>query len=135
MKKYFIATSLALLASQALAMPPKPDKCPSVDALQNSKFEVAGVDYDGNWVAALRQSNFDTQEAWSLVMLNLEANNEQEALVNATNQLSTLAYNQGPIASPEFESWYCIYNDAKGEKAITVTPTLNFPIGIKKLMK
>src|SRR5580700_11144562 len=99
MKKYFIATSLslALMGSQSsFAMPPKPAKCPSINALQSASLEAAGQEENGSWDVGTLHNNYDTNDAWTFMMGKIVANSEQDALKEATASLKSLTFQAGP---------------------------------------
>lgn len=128
MKKYFIATtiSLALIASQpSLASPPKPAKCPSVSALQNSNFNFAKKQYEGGWAVGDLQSNYDTVDSWTFFVFDITANNEQGAITNANRSIKNLAFNAGPSFYAEKERWACFYMTSEGNYAASYTPVVN----------
>lgn len=129
MKNLVIATSLslALIAStSALAMPPKPAKCPGVSALQTTKFELAQQDKDGTWVAGSLHNNYDTTDAWTFVMGKINATDETDAVTKAEAALSTLTFQTGPVAIEQYGLWACGYYTGEGYPAVSVTPALGF---------
>jgi hypothetical protein len=115
------ALSVSLIASPVLFAAPKPEKCPSVAALQSVKFEVTD-DANGVWAAGVLRNNFDTQDTWTFVMDGLKVKSSEEALATANAALPGLSFKEGPVEIKDFNIWLCEYATQEGYETFAYTP-------------
>ena len=125
-----IATTLLTL-STAHALPPKPDKCPSVSALQSIALERAEKDNDGKWGAGVMRNNYDTKDSWTFVVGDIQADDESDAMNKARDAMTSLHFSEGP--KPMFDMWFCMYKNDKNYVSVAVNPPLDGMRAITKL--
>jgi hypothetical protein len=117
-----LPTSIALAT-----LPPLPQKCPSVPAIQAVGVSRVVIQIDNRWFAGRRQQHYDTTEAWSFIVANINATDAKEAYNIAAANLPSLAFRMGPFEASDH--WVCLYNtDLNDLPAITVTN----PIGLEE---
>lgn len=95
--------------------------CPSIGAIQNAGFDLVGkMNKPGVWGALEKKNKYDTQDQWTFALLNVQADNESDAMAKAKIALSTLSFSRGPVEIPG--KFACYYNVGNTESAIAVTP-------------
>ena len=107
MKKILLCTLAALSVTPITwAQQPRPEGCPSINAIQTVGFDSAGKDNDHYSVC--QTSNYDTSNKWTFVIWRVNASSQYEAYSKAIAALATLS------GSPEPEylngHFVCRYN-------------------------
>lgn len=124
--KLLVAATALALVSSAYALPPKPVKCPSEDAIRAGGLskEVVEQDKDGTWLVALIKSKYDTKDSWSFVVGKIPATDRAEAYRKAVASLATVTFKQGPLPVTQIKRWACMYGTSQNYIAVAVTPDL-----------
>ena len=123
--KVVIASLMLALSQLAFAdMPPKPEHCPSAEALKSSFFFMAQKDEQGHGYVAISLGKYGTNDLWGFVMGFFEVDSMVEAVMKANEVLPTLRGNPDPmpVDQPEVKTWACIYGVKGGYQAITMSP-------------
>lgn len=108
--KYINVFILSLLLSQgAHALPPKPDHCPSIEAIVARGVDVAGQQYDG-WAAGVLSENYDTDLPFTFVVGFFQVQDEESAKAKAKQVLPHLVFQEGPFYNELSDIWLCNYN-------------------------
>lgn len=124
--KLLIAATALAFTSNAFALPPKPAKCPGVEAIRAGGLskEIVEQDRDGTWLVALIKSNYDTKDSWSFVVGKIQAKDRADAFKKASASLASLTFRQGPIPVTQIKRWACMYATDQNYVAVSVTPDL-----------
>jgi len=123
-----LAISMALLATAAHAIPPKPERCPGADSIASVGIthEIITRDMNGEWVVLKPSSEYDTTGTrWSFIIGKIKAADEKEALEKAKSSLASLAFKQGPYPLQSISRWGCMYHNRQNYLATAVTPDLS----------
>ena len=124
-----VATSL-LTFSAAHAVTPKPEKCPSVSALQAISFEGFEKDNDdGTWAGGVLGNNYDTNDRWTFVMAKIPASDEVDARAKAIDAMSTLKAAPEPVERNGY--WVCFYPNDKSYFSFSITPAFGLRAATK----
>lgn len=115
----FVAMSIGLNAYAG--MPPKPERCPSTNAIMNGDLAYAWVDNHGNYTVA-QTSKYDTNDIWAFGFVSIKASSSEDALRVGKSWLKLLSGNPQPVALQEQNVWACIYNTWKGNYGLAITP-------------
>ena len=119
-------SALILLCNLAYAMPPKPQSCPSVGALQSVPFMMAQPSDQG--YIAFTMSDYSTNELWGFFVAGIDASSTDEAMQKASDAMNTLSGKPTPLPDEEDDMWLCIYNIGHGYLAVAGEP---LPMGVK----
>ena len=95
MKKILFISIALLLNSATWAAQSKPEKCPSVDAIQASGFDASAKEESGYYTVC-KTSNYDTHDKWTFLIYHIKASSRDEATEKATLALQTLSGNPEP---------------------------------------
>lgn len=128
MKFKLLCTSMILFLSQsALAeMPPRPEKCPDVSAIQSRGVaDIERGNAPGKWFASVLSNSYHTKELWTFVLGPIEATDENDAKNKAVTSLASLTLEEGPLPVEWLNRWVCTYNNKSGYSAVAVTPAVN----------
>lgn len=115
---------LATMTSAAQATQ-KPDRCPSIHAIQQFRFVVA---YQGSesWGASQVYNKFDTNSLWQFAVAGIKATGYFDALDKANRALPTLGEPKGPFSSIE-GIWTCEYFIGVGAEHLSAAITMTLP--------
>ena len=105
-----------------LPMPPKPEKCPSINAIQSVGINDFKQQNTGLWAAGVHNNPYDTNEDWTFVMGDINATGIDDVRNKVTTALSTLYFQYGPTPIPQLGVWSCLYNNAAGYLSNAFTP-------------
>lgn len=113
--------SIAVLAASLPAFAAKPEHCPGVSAINAVKYRQSNVKEDKDaWTMSSGIRQFDTKEAWMLILYGIKAENQQEAFDKGLASLKSLTYQQGP-EEVMLDAWACTYRTNEGYVAIAMT--------------
>jgi hypothetical protein len=119
---------LSLTASFAFAatppIPPQPERCPTVAALQAVGVSRQTLMINSLWFAGRRDNVYGTGNHWTFILGNIPANNNSQAYTKAVTAISTLFFQAGPWYEREWNRWTCLYADADGFPAVAFNPPL-----------
>jgi len=119
-----IITSLiitGLVASTASYANEKP-KCPSVEAIKSHALERADqIPGSGGTWGAFVVDNFDTDRDWGFNLLDIVADNEDDAISKASELVKNLVFAGGPYRNQYWYKWACVYFTASGNRAVAGT--------------
>jgi len=121
--KMLAAAALLSLAisSPTFAIVPQPEKCPSVDLLQQSNIEHASyMEEHHAWIAIAPPQNYDTKDKWVLMVMPILAKDESEAVVNGQKSLNFIKFLKGP-ESTIGPMWDCTYTNNSNQFIIANT--------------
>ncbi|HSW70365.1 MAG TPA: hypothetical protein VLH77_00100 [Gammaproteobacteria bacterium] len=122
MKKILIYLFTFFFSSLSFAaIPPQPEKCPGVTAIQKTDFLVAQKLSNDSY-GAIQISPYDTNETWGLVMAEIPASSVQEALKKAKAALNSLSFKAGPAYFSQNNIWGCVYAVSEGYGVVSLTP-------------
>lgn len=135
-----LITSLPLLCLTLIALIPKsfanqplqpqPEKCPGASALRQITLQpidliekipehwsccmANGFPYhvDGTWGTRDLIGGLNTDNKWSFMLRDVNANHIEQALAKSQNQLATVTWRSGPHSY--MGKWYCEYDTASG---------------------
>lgn len=122
MKKINVIIGLVLLPfiiHTAQAAPKKPNKCPSVAAIQARGIDLADATYD-SWSAGVISAKYDTDSFFTFVIGRIVTNDADSAKKIAIESLKNLKFVKGPDALLGGK-WNCEYT-ANGLPAAAWTP-------------
>jgi hypothetical protein len=127
--KLFVSTViLSLATSFAYAVtppiPPQPERCPTVEALQAVSVSRQTIAINSLWFAGRRDNAFGTKNQWTFIIGNITATNNSQAYSKAITALSTLFFQAGPWYEREWNRWVCLYANAQGFPVIAMDPPL-----------
>ncbi|MHB1947457.1 MAG: hypothetical protein ACYCQI_05025 [Gammaproteobacteria bacterium] len=108
--RYIFFFILLTLSSLAFSHQYKPDKCPSINALQKHLF-ITTIQAPTGWLAMQAISRYDTKDLW-LFGLAVDGDDLLDAFKNAYKALPTLGYPLGPY--DVLGLWFCDYTATVG---------------------
>lgn len=128
MKRIVVCMTLLLsinISSQLWAS--SEPKCPSVEAIKKSQFNVVkpGLS-ESSWTVMQQNNKYDTNITWDFYVNIFEAANENIALKMATEELQSLYFYGGPFG--ENNTWSCQYANGSNNVLIAISPTGAIPI-------
>lgn len=125
--KLVIAASILAATTAAHAFPPKPAKCPSVASLAAAGLSRQVISKDPStdlWVVGIMKHPYDTTNNWTFLVSRIRANDGNDAFNKATGSLSSLFFQEGPVALTQIGKWGCSYGTSWGYTAVAYTPNL-----------
>jgi hypothetical protein len=139
-KHIFATALLSLTATFAFAVtppiPPQPERCPAVAALQKVGVSRQTLAINSLWFAGRRDNAFGTADQWTFIVGNITATNNSQAYDKAVTALSTLFFQAGPWYEREWNRWVCLYANAQGFPAVAFNPPLtSFNASIAQYIK
>lgn len=123
MKKQLFLSASAILALSVSSMTfatPQPQICPSVSAIQAVGVSRTVIKLDNRWYAGRRNQMYDTTDAWSFIIGNMNVVTANDAYNAATTALPSLVFRMGPFTGP-IGKWVCLYNTDESFPAVAVT--------------
>lgn len=134
--KVVIASAMLALSQLAFAdMPPKPEHCPTAEALKSSFFFFAQKDEQSPGYVAISMGNYGTKDTWGFVMGFFEVGSMIEAILKANEVLPTLRGNPDPmpVDQPQVKTWACMYGVKGGYQAVAMSP-LQQGVGLSNVL-
>jgi len=126
MKKIItVLTVLSALNVTGIATANAASSCPSVQAITAVGIKDGFYNGEQSWVVGAMDNSYDTKVKWSFV-IQVKANNKNEAMDKATKSLKTMQYKMGPMNLDNLKG--CIYKTDIGYAAtINVTQLKYLP--------
>jgi hypothetical protein len=118
------ASAILLMQTAQAAIPPQPEVCPPVAAVQAVGVSRNVVqDDDGLWFTGRRNQMYTTKSHWTFLIGRIPAPNASQAYNKAAAALGTLTFVLGPFFGP-FGKWVCNYNTGANFPAVAINPPL-----------
>jgi len=124
MKNIALTLALILLPITAHASAVAPTQCPSVAAIQSTKFWIEKERGDEDFYAIQENKNYDSTEPtseWTFYLRRIKAASLEQAYHNANLALDTLNFKNGPSRGPFRGSYLCNYEVGFGYSAYAMT--------------
>ncbi len=120
MKKLLIAS--LLIPTLAFAFSNRPDKCPSVVALQAVPLNlIETTDQANMFRIGVAHNQYDTTNDWSFIMNDVFGTSKIDAWQRANIALQTLSFVSGPSVQMDGAAWSCSYHNDSGVVATAST--------------
>lgn len=106
-KSLLIIISSLTIAFSVHAVPHKPSKCPSAEAIKANGLIMA-IPIDRHKYIASQLNTYDTEHEWAFVIGVIDADNEEAALTSSRTLLKKLSGNPRPELIKG--AWSCLYD-------------------------
>lgn len=112
------------LNAQSAPIPPKPNHCPSMQAIQSLGFDLVQKDDTNSWSIWKLKAAYNTNATWDLG-IGVSAKNSSEAAAKAKLALSLVEQLDGPELSDDQSYWLCyqFVTDNNGDFYAVTTST------------
>lgn len=125
--RFFLAAlscTLITVSGEAKTLDAPPNKCPTAEAVRSIGVSQNAVEMsNGLWLTGRRNQLYNTTSRWTLLMGNISANTRTQAYAKATDALSSLAFDIGPVQGP-LGKWVCYYHNTYGYTTMTLNPPI-----------
>ena len=135
MKLKALTATLALIAAQSVYAQQAPTTCPDVSAFRSTGVSSAYQMQPPLWVGVEKKNFYGTDNEWTFVVGEFDAQNATDALAQANAAISTLSYVSGP-KQITLGVWMCDYEDQdQNISGTAISPALDDITHIGKFLR